>query len=134
MGLSTDPAKRRRQLEGLALGAERRAASLRSTIAKLEEPGSSEADQRGSSEARVDEAPSVAPAAPGIVVGAYPDPPAAPAAPPADVAPPAAVDELEHDDEPEPTDPEPGPELVDEERPEPGRGVKLAAQIFGVKS
>src|SRR5258708_39829440 len=96
MGLSTDPAKRRRQLEGLALGSERRLASLRARLAELDEPGSSEAEQRGSSEAtsepRSTESSSgaaglAAPAPAGVVDGAHREPPGGPAPAAAGLAP-----------------------------------------------
>lgn len=122
MGLSTDPVKRRRQLEALASGAQSRADKLRALAAACDpDPGSSEApieaEEVAGIEAAID-APSEAvrgasPAA-RIVPGSF-----------SAVAPPGVVgeEELELDDD----------DVVDEAPPAPGLGVKLAAAALGVK-
>lgn len=116
MGLSSDPVKRRRQLEALQRGAERRAATLRASIEAIDAEPAREAPIVAASEAE-----------PGarIARGSYGDDPKPPPEP-APAPQPAMVDEPQADElEPEP-EPEPEPD-------EPARGAKVAAALLGVR-
>jgi len=125
MGLSTDPAKRRRQLEGLAIGAERRSATLRARLAELDsEPGPSEAPPAPASEAPepgLSEAPATGPK---IVPGRFGEV----------LSPAPAVVETEPALTVETTpEPELEPEL-DEPPAQPSGVVRFLGDVLGVKA
>jgi hypothetical protein len=120
MGLSSDPEKRRRQLAGLAKGAEARAARLRAQLAELEQPAASEAPSEAASEAPAaptSEAASEAAQGARLVRGSYGDLPAAP-------TPDDDVDDLADDLE---------DELEPEEEQGPSGLARFAAGVLGVK-
>ena len=116
MGLSSDPEKKRRQLLGLAKGAESRAARLRAMAAELE-PGSIVAQSEAVNDAPPAPASEAHSEAPGarLVRGSYGDLPAAP-------APAVEPEEDDLEDDLEPAD-EPGPSGL----------TKFAAGALGVK-
>lgn len=132
-GLSSDPAKRRRQLEALARGSERRSETLRARLDELDaEIAASEAASDAPSEAELEAAPappsrasSEAPSAARIMRGSYgavPDP---------------SADEVGPAPDPDETASEPETEteapIEDEPAAEgPGRLIEFGAGLLGV--
>lgn len=130
-GLSSDPVKRRRQLEALARGSEARAATLRAMLA---EPDPSEPASAAKAEpVSVAEPEPASGARSGAVrPGRYGDPP-----PVAPQRAPQPAPEPEPDPDPgpgpAPEPPKPDPEPEPEPEPEPSGLVRFGAGLLGVK-
>jgi hypothetical protein len=114
-GLSSDPVKRRRQLEALARGSEKRAATLRARLAEMDDPPATPVPSAAPTPVAAPQPPT------GVRAGTYSD------------APSAAASEAE----PEAPEVEPSPAASEaaseaDDPPAPSRGVTLAARLLRV--